>query len=508
MGCALVSIAFVASLHACGPWLPEQILTTRQVILRTPVGDFAQEVLALTEADGAPALPPGLSRQPLPPPNYSSYDDQNPRQGPSEAEKAELRDALKHYNVPAEKWDNLVVAYGSFRAELGSRVARTAASKGSDNDSGYRFDLRARNIRQGALAPGASRAVLPATLSEGLPGEWADYLQGAFCFWSDDLAGAKAAWEHLLARPPAERLYCSTWAAYMLARILDDPAAPPDENARRYQRVRQLRAEGCRDLFNLASASFGWEARLAFDHDDCSAAIRLYYLQGISGTDNLDLISSSLRTVTSDALGKDEADPAAMAKAARDPFLRRIVTLYLACHRTFSDDDAHLVHASAPAETPAPQPDSPDPAETEKRWLASLTQAGVDNVREAAPVAWAAYHAADFAQAAAWLAKAPADDGLALWLRAKLALRDGKTDAKPPPSFARAVHSYPVETKGSTIRSVLRRRAPTTARLSALSSSRLTWASSAWRAAITSRRSPRCCAVVTGAMPPTSPNAC
>ena len=61
-------------------------------------------------------------------------------------------------------------------------------------------------------------------------------------------------------------------------------------------------------------------------------------------------------------------------------------------------------------------------------------------------MAWSAYQASDYAGAAAWLAKAPTEDGLALWLRAKLALRDGHTgDAAA--FFARAVRSYPKDIK-------------------------------------------------------------
>ncbi len=70
-------------LRACGPWLPEQILTRGQVILRTPAGDFAQEVVALTPDDGAPVLPEGLVRvAPQGREDYNVYNEEQ-RQNPS-----------------------------------------------------------------------------------------------------------------------------------------------------------------------------------------------------------------------------------------------------------------------------------------------------------------------------------------------------------------------------------------------------------------------------------------
>ena len=87
---------FVPGLHACGPWLPEQILTSRQVILRTPVGDFAQEVMALTEEDGAPALPPGCARLPWSPhvpDEMMAEEDNTPASHRYDKQTVELRAA-------------------------------------------------------------------------------------------------------------------------------------------------------------------------------------------------------------------------------------------------------------------------------------------------------------------------------------------------------------------------------------------------------------------------------
>jgi hypothetical protein len=466
----------VGSLLACGPFLPEQILTSRRAALRTPVGHFAQEVVALTEADDhAPALPAGLTRLPRPGFRREAYGEISVEPPPdrSETERAELREALEHYAVPADRRDALTVAYQLFRDEL-DKAASERGRWGDESAEGARFDSRAEAIRK-AAQPAASPApaaapspspspapeaaptetadadakppfdpaplagggiVVPRPLADGLPGEFADYLEGAARFWSNDLRGARTAWERLLARPKEQRLYRSVWAAYMLARMAA-LASTPEQNARRYQGIRDLRAAGFRDLLNLAPASLGWEARLAFDRQDWGAAARLYYLQGVTGGDS-DLDAVSLRMTASGAMGADEADPAAMAASARDPFLRRAVTLYVACSRSFDDP-------SDPAQqTPDVQEQMHKYRQREELWLAALSGAGVDAVREAAVIAWAAYQEGDYAQAAAWTAKAPEEDGLALWLRAKLALRDGKPDAAAG-FFAKAVRFYPAE---------------------------------------------------------------
>ncbi len=303
---------------------------------------------------------------------------------------------------------------------------------------GFRFDEYARTIRTGAASPNGGPFVLPPELAEGLPAEWIDYQQGAYLFWHKDLPGARAAWEHLLARPLAERRYRSVWAAYLLARIDDQPDEPTADRAGRYQRVRALRAEGCRDVFDMASDAFGWEGRLALDKQDLPSAARLYYLQGISGVGFSDPMASSLRTVAEEAL-KDGPASEPVAAAVRDPFLRRVVTLYLACRRRFADEE--------------PGPPEDPPAENklavlEKGWLTLLTRENVNAVREATPIAWSAYQQGDHAFAAAWLAKAPAADGLAWWLRAKLALRDGHPDAAAK-CFDQAVRAFPVEIRAT-----------------------------------------------------------
>ena len=459
IGCAV----FVAGALACGPFLPEQVLISRRVVLRTPVGDFAREVTALDQSNNAaPALPQGIAHTDHPSKIREwDWDEAHPAKQ-LDIELQELGAALDHSGMPESGRPALLEAYKAYRADVVLHDRSTAV----DETSGaVRFDARIKNARQGAKGkpnpvgvPSTVSSDLPEALltlqKMGLPTEWVDYLEGAYRFEVGDLPGAQSAWDRLLARPQSERLYRSTWAAFMLARMLDDDT-PAADNKTRYSHVRELRAAGCLDGLNLAAASLGWEGRLALRAKDFSAAARLYYLQAQGGLVDKD----SLRDVADAALGKGKGDPVTLA-SARDPFLRRVVTLYVACSRDFSDS---VEPTAGPAQTPEPtsQP-TPDatpanplgdpfaPAEKSARecsgldWLSALNNAGVDYLNEAQFVAWAAYQQGDYVQARDWLNHCPADQPLALWLHGKLALRDGHND-EAAKNFAEAVRAFPVD---------------------------------------------------------------
>ncbi len=448
VGLLIVGVGAVANaLLACGPFLPEQILLGRRVALRTPVGEFVREVAALDGPnDAAPTLPPGVWQvaHPTQARNWG-YDSEEERPASQLAvEMEEFGEILDRRSLPKNARDALLDQYKTYRAAV---ETRDPSSHNGAEDATTSFYAQASKTRDATAAAPARRPMVPVPLAAVLPGEWVDYLQGADCFHDGDLDGARQAWERLLARPQPERTDRSTWAAFMLARMREGGASPA-ENVARYQRVRELRAAGCRDGLNLAAASLGWEARLALDGNDLPTAARLYYLQARTGT----LDGDSLEVVARAALGKKKGDPVLLA-SARDPFLRRVVTLYLACSREFADPAEEPPEAPppSPAQTPAvPDQTAPDATaeptreESARDWLAALKAAGVDNIHEAVTIAWAAYQQGDYAPAAEWLKLAPADEPLALWLRAKLALRAGKAD-EAARDFAGAVHAFPAD---------------------------------------------------------------
>ena len=102
---------------------------------------------------------------------------------------------LSEFLADTEAWDNS-------RAWVGTRRVDTAAS---------------RSCR--------SRRFPDIEVPAGLPGEFADYLEGALAWHNPALIGkgmACGAWERLLARPPQERRFKSTWAAFMLGKAWEE----------------------------------------------------------------------------------------------------------------------------------------------------------------------------------------------------------------------------------------------------------------------------------------------
>ena len=279
-------------------------------------------------------------------------------------------------------------------------------------------------------------------LPEETPGEFADYHKGALAYKTRHYPQANAAWKAILARPAAERKYRSTWAAYMLGRCaLDERQFAPA--AGYFQQTRQLAKDGFADSLGLAAESYGWEARCELERGHSEASAKLYLTQLAAGDPSAVV---SLKwfipdwgvTVKGqgsedakpgvhtepDADGGADADPGpavnvprgakALAAAAHSPLLRRLVTAHILAVASCGDNE-YL----SPAERSAPQ----------AKWLAALDQAGVKNTPDAEYIAWIAYSAAKYNDAKRWLAKSSGTSAAALWLQAKLALRDGKIPA-------------------------------------------------------------------------------
>ena len=256
------------------------------------------------------------------------------------------------------------------------------------------------------LSPG-QRFPFELAKTDGLPPEFADYHAGACALVRGEPAYAVQFWQRLLTLPAAERKFKSTWAAFMLGRT-----APNDDEARVYfQKTRHLARDGFADSLGLAAASLGWEAKTWLDAGDFPRAADLYLAQ--FATDD-PTAANSLRFLATRVLARD--DPALLTTFARDPRLRDLITALLLCQREeeiFPQFTSGVpnIHAGATA-----------------RWLAELEHASVNDAPQAARLALAAYRAGQFDAAARWLKLAAPDDDLALWLRAKLALRAGDSD--------------------------------------------------------------------------------
>lgn len=388
--CSLLSGTF--ALWACGPFFPRWLLGSERLLTPAPEGLLRHEIARLKLADPPPAVP-GV----------------DPWQQTVEVGVADLRQALEAAPMPADRRDSLLSRYTEVRKAL-AQFAYGTVVFGNVGEPLYEEE-------EGTQEEPAEPAVLPADLRvpEGLPGEFADYLQGAIAYHRGNVDAAVSAWEKLLKRPEGERRYRSTWAAFMLGKA-HLRAGRPAEAVRWFQRTRELAGQkALTDSLGLAASSLGWEARAERDLGHFDKALVLYARQSNGGDPTA---SSSLRFVARQAL---KAGPEALGQVARSGEARDVFNAFLVSDASAPWELWELEEAEAEA-----GPDAPGIDPGIEAWLQALQKAGVKDVEGADRIAWAAYQGGDFAAARQWLDRAPADAPMARWVRAKLLLRDGK----------------------------------------------------------------------------------
>lgn len=247
------------------------------------------------------------------------------------------------------------------------------------------------------------------------------YLAGATAFNAGDHALAAEYFQQVLALPAAQRPLRSTWAAYSLGRALfamsSEAGATSDvlEQARgAFEQARQLSIDGFSDPLELGVASLGEEARVAKTAGDWNTAIELYATQNLHGSP---VGYTSLKLLT----GELAAMPAAqLAPLLKGKLVQQLVTASLLSRLGWSFGD--------------------QPPNEQKliQLLHASTQGSLDNADRLAAVS---YQQGDYAGAKAFLEHA-GDGGLAWWLRAKLAVREGDKSAAVA-AYARAAKAFP-----------------------------------------------------------------
>jgi tetratricopeptide (TPR) repeat protein len=381
--CCGIALGTLAA-WACGGGskYPEWMLGRPWLVLDAPAAVFPVEIERLPLRVSVKALP---------------ADKDDPFRQTADADVADLRKDLAESGLPRQVQESLIDRYGVLRAAW----SQYAKSKGTFHESA--------KPRPG-WGPVGSDLGIP----EGLPAEITDYIEGAIDYHRERFTDARTAWERLLARPAKERRRRSIWAAFMLGKLALRTGAL-DDAVKRFQQTRTLAAQhGFTDSLGLAAASLGWEARAELRRGHPEAALPLYARQARSGDWGALLsIEFVCRRVA-----QDGAD--AMAPIARDAEARQVFTAYLISRSQPSREDSGGSVVVVPALD---------------AWLAAVRASGAPDVQDAAEagrLAWATYQAGDFTAARAWLEKAPADDPMARWIRAKLLLRDGKlADAEP-----------------------------------------------------------------------------
>jgi len=234
--------------------------------------------------------------------------------------------------------------------------------------------------------------------------EFADYHRGAFAYHSGDKDAAQKAWQALLDRPASERKYRTTWAEYMLGKMALDGGLP--EQARdHFRKVRDAAKAGSIDSLGLAAATIGWEALIELTAQHFPEAGRLYLEQLATGDPTA---VNSLHALMEE-LVKAQPD---LSQLMNDPLLQRLATAAaLTGMGSFGGYESNV--------------EQPNPA---NQWLQILEKKDAKQVKDADCVAWMQYQKGDYKAAERWLKLADAESPYSLWLKAKLALRDGKTD--------------------------------------------------------------------------------
>lgn len=254
-----------------------------------------------------------------------------------------------------------------------------------------------------------------------LPVELKLYLAGAVAFAAGDHGLAAEFFRKVLALPADQRALRSTWAAYSLGRTLfamsSQAGAGPEllaQSREAFEQSRQLSIEGFSDPLELGVASLGEEARVVRAEGDWNRAIELYATQNLHGSavgyTSLKLLMADLAAMPEDQL----------AELLKGKPVQQLVAASLISRLGWSFGD--------------------QPPNEQKliKLLQNTTRGSLDNADRLAAVN---YQQGDYASAKAFLEHA-GDGGLAWWLRAKLAMREGDKNAAAA-AYAKAAQAFP-----------------------------------------------------------------
>jgi len=261
----LVAGMSLSQVFADSPWYPRVLLNKGDhAVLIAPEAIFNCEIARMK-------FPPGQFAAKF---AADSYDGQT-----AEAELADLAAALRRDGTPEPECKLILDAHAEARARL----------------------------RRGDTAD----------VTDGLPKEFASYFRGSMAFRKGDDASARYEWESILNLPSAERHFKSTWAAFMLGKLLTE--TEPQRAIEYLQQVRTLASSGFADSAGLAEASIGWEARVYRLQGDFRRSLELYIDQHSAGS-----ALNSLRFVASDALYEAKSH----SLLVTNPLVRRVVTAF------------------------------------------------------------------------------------------------------------------------------------------------------------------------------------
>lgn len=395
---AVGGLLLAVTAWACGPYSSRMLLyNADQTVMTAPKASFFKEIALWKKG--------AQSQFKTSPPKEARTQAQQV----ADAEAVELEEALRKTGMTVAQREALLGRCARLRNHLRECADKIAEWQADPYD--WQTEKQKPRPQFQAMA-----------VPEGLPPEFTDYLRGAMAYYAGQSNAAYTAWTGLLKRPAAERHYRSTWAEYMLGRMLLEKS--PEQAVGHYQNVRELAKAGYADSTGLAGASLGWEARGWLLLKNHKRAIELYSEQ-ISAGDNYHAVISMQRTVKA-AFGQSDA---AVKVLAQDAQCRKVVTAALISRDLWLDP---LIN--------------PEVGDASTVWLRLLEENDAVEVELAEQLALAAYQSGKFELAERWLKRAPKESATARWIQAKLLMRAGKLD-EAAQVLARLSRQFPVAIK-------------------------------------------------------------
>lgn len=384
--------------EACGPFFPNSMLERGDnAVLQSPAVRFVAELDRMRlEA------PPGL------PTVIEEGDSRSPHEATVDAEIADLRRALSDRGQGSNEVAEVVLGFSRSRADL----------------EDFR---RALEAWDGADEHGPCPEPVVSELPAGVPGEFGAYFRAARAWHEGRREAARAAWSGILAGPARERRFKTVWAAFMLGRSWHDEDPARAEGW--YETTRRQARAGFPDGARLAVASLGWQAQLRLRTNDLAGALRLYADQYAAGQRSAHL---SLQVAARRVL---DASPEERLALAGVPLVRGLVTAWVLSQSWASPDWPETIYGESE--------DGGRRDSVADRWLATIEATGAGDVPLAEQMAVLAYQAADWDAAGRWAALA-GDSPAALWIQAKLRVREGKL-GEAAELLSEVVERFPVE---------------------------------------------------------------
>ncbi len=285
--------------------------------------------------------------------------------------------------------------------------------------------------------------------AQGLSNAARLYTLGAVAFAAED-PRASQYFQQVLALPAAEQGAWGLRAQYSLGRLLmDDHGTPENESGSEpvvkhpekaqleqalaaFQQVIDQVKSGTANPDQLALSSLGQQARIHLWLGEIAPAAQLYAQQAAQGDPDGGL---SLQYISSYLINPQHVE--ALKQAIHDPLVQQLVTIELFA-RSSNLEMSGIING----ETGAKQ--------LVNQTLTLLNDSVKSGFTGSDRLAALAYRSGQYAMAANLLKNA-GDGGLAWWLRAKMALRDGDVKAATA-AYAKAAAAFPTdESWGSSV---------------------------------------------------------